>query len=182
MTKTATWTLWITCKTTLFISHYIFQLPGLFDGCQFFFNGEFIPPQPSKEDLVQLVKYGGGRILSREPKPDIDESLCLPRTPESNKASVTLAPVAYHANPDTKHYRCTQFIIYDSLAEKKPHIWDTGSVCSMPSTWLMDCASNFQILTLEWDCNACMVFIDFIRQNRSDDSSATAQNSPAKFW
>ncbi|RMX38967.1 hypothetical protein pdam_00008176 [Pocillopora damicornis] len=120
------------------------QLPGLFDGCQFFFNGEFIPPQPSKEDLVQLVKYGGGRILSREPKPDIDESLCLPRTPESNKASVTLAPVAYHADPDTKHYRCTQFIIYDSLAEKKPR-----SVCSMPSTWLMDCASNFQILTLE---------------------------------
>lgn len=126
-----------------------FQLPSLFDGCQFFFSGEFVPPHPSKEDLVQLVKHGGGRILSREPKPDIDGSLCLPRTPESNKAPVTLAPVAYHANPTTKHYRCTQYIIYDSLAEKRPHIWDTESVCSMPSTWLMDCASNFQILTLE---------------------------------
>lgn len=125
------------------------QLPSLFDGCQFFFSGEFVPPHPSKEDLVQLVKHGGGRLLSREPKPDIDGSLCLPRTPESNKAPVTLAPVAYHANPTTKHYRCAQYIIYDSLAEKRPHIWDTESVCSMPSTWLMDCASNFQILTLE---------------------------------
>ncbi len=99
-----------------------------------------------------MVKYGGGKILSREPKPDVDESLCLPTARESNKAPnrvVTLAPVAYHADPSSKQYRCTRYIIYDSLAEKKPHIWNTDSVCSMPSTWLMDCASNFAILELE---------------------------------
>ena len=131
----------------------IFQLPGLFDGCQFYFSGEFCPPHPSKEHLVQMVKYGGGKILSREPKPDIDESLCLPTTRESNKApnpAVTLAPIAYHANPSSKQYRCTQYVIYDSLAEKKPNIRNTDSVCSMPSPWLMDCASNFAIIDLEW--------------------------------
>ncbi|KAL9968227.1 hypothetical protein ACROYT_G026577 [Oculina patagonica] len=128
------------------------QLPGLFDGCQFYFSGEFYPPHPSREDLTQMVKYGGGKILSREPKPDVDESLCLPTARESNKAPnrvVTLAPVAYHADPSSKQYRCTRYIIYDSLAEKKPHIWNTDSVCSMPLTWLMDCASNFAILELE---------------------------------
>ena len=136
----------------LIILNSIFQLPGLFDGCQFYFSGEFCPPHPSKEDLVQMVKYGGGKILSREPKPDIDGSLCLPTTRESKKATnhaVTLARIAYHANPSSKQYRCTQYVIYDSLAEKKPHIRNTDSVCSMPSTWLMDCASNFAILDLE---------------------------------
>ena len=130
----------------------IFQLPGLFDGCHFYFSGEFCPPHPSKDDLVQMVKYSGGKILSREPKPDVDESLCLPATRESNKApnhAVTLAPIAYHANPSSKQYRCTQYVIYDSLAEKKPHFRNTDSVCSMPSTWLMDCASNFAILDLQ---------------------------------
>ena len=100
-----------------------------------------------------MVKYGGGKILSREPKPDIDESLCLPTTRESKKATnhaVTLARIAYHANPSSKQYRCTQYVIYDSLAEKKPHIRNSDSVCSMPSNWLMDCASNFAILDLQW--------------------------------
>ena len=129
----------------------MFQLPGLFDGCQFYFYGEFSPHHPTKEDLIQMVKYGGGTILSREPKPDVDESLCLPTSNKVHKAAnqaFTLAPVAYHANPESKQYRCTQYVIYDSLAEKKPHIWNTHSVCTMPLTWLMDCASNFAIVDL----------------------------------
>lgn len=107
-----------------------------------------------------MVKYGGGKVLSREPKPDIDESLCLPTTRESNKApnnAVTLAPIAFHANPSSKQYRCTQYVIYDSLAEKKPHIRNNDSVCSMPSTWLMDCASNFAIIDLDW-----VVFVNLL--------------------
>jgi BRCA1-associated RING domain protein 1 len=48
------------------------QLPGLFDGCQFFFSGIFDPKTPQKEELIQLVKYGGGRILTREPKQELD--------------------------------------------------------------------------------------------------------------
>ena len=135
---------------TQLILNSVFQLPGLFDGCQFYFSGEFCPPHPSKEDLVQMVKYGGGKILSREPKSDVDKSLCLPTTRETYKVpnnAVTLAPIAYHANPSSKQYHCTQYVIYDSLAEKKSHIRNT--VSSMPSTWLMDCASNFAILELE---------------------------------
>lgn len=131
---------------------FIFQLPGLFDGCQFYFYGEFCPPHPPKEDLTQMVKFGGGKILSREPKPDVDETLCLPTSHKTNKVpnqAVMLAPVAYHANPESKLYRSTQYIIYDPLAQKKPHIWDTGSLCTLPLKWLMDCASNFAILDSE---------------------------------
>ena len=94
-----------------------------------------------------MIKYGGGKILSREPKPRVDETLCLP-----NKVpvqAVYLAPVAYHANPESELYRCTQYIIYNSLYEKKPHIWETMTLRTLPSTWLMDCASNFAILDPE---------------------------------
>lgn len=124
----------------------------MFDGCQFYFYGEFCPPHPPKEELIKLAKYGGGKILSREPKADVDETLCLPTSHKVTRApnqAVTLAPVAYHANPESKQYRCTQYIIYDSLAEKKPHISDTDCVCTVPLTWLMDCASNFAILDSE---------------------------------
>ncbi|KAM7448499.1 BRCA1-associated RING domain protein 1 [Porites harrisoni] len=127
------------------------QLPALFDGCQFYFYGEFCPPHPAKEDLIQMVKFGGGKILSREPKPDVDETLCLPTSQKANVTAVTLAPVAYHANPTSRNYRCTQYVIYDSLVDKKPHIWSTDSVCTVPVTWLMDCASNFAILELDLD-------------------------------
>lgn len=132
-------------------SDVVFQLPGLFDGCQFYFYGEFCPPHPAKEDLIQMVKFGGGKILSREPKPDVDETLCLPTSHKANVTAVTLAPVAYHANPTSRNYRCTQYVIYDSLVDKKPHIWSTDSVCTVPVTWLMDCASNFAILELDMD-------------------------------
>ena len=132
-------------------SNVVFQLPGLFDGCKFYFYGEFCPPHPPKEDLIQMVKFGGGKILSREPKPDVDETLCLPTSQKANVTAVTLAPVAYHANPTSRNYRCTQYVIYDSLADKKPHIWSTDSVCTVPVTWLMDCATNFAILELDLD-------------------------------
>ncbi|XP_068715866.1 BRCA1-associated RING domain protein 1-like [Montipora foliosa] len=128
------------------------QLPSLFDGCEFFFYGESHPPHPAKEDLIQMIRYGGGKILSREPKPRVDETLCLPTSSKANKVpaqAVTLAPVAYHANPESKLYRCTQYVIYDAFAERKPHIWDTESLRTLPLTWLMDCASNFAILDSE---------------------------------
>lgn len=134
------------------IPHFVLQLPGLFDGCQFYFYGEFCPPHPPKEDLIQLIKYGGGKILSREPKPDVDETLCLPTSHKVNRApnqAVPLASVAYHAKPESKLYRCTQYVIYDPLTDKKPHVWNTDSVRTMPLTWLMDCASNFAILDSE---------------------------------
>ncbi|KAJ8255214.1 hypothetical protein GJAV_G00202370 [Gymnothorax javanicus] len=59
-------------------------LPQLFDGCFFFFLGSF--QNPSKEELMQLAKEGGGQVLTRQPKPDSD-------------VTQTLAAAAYHAQP-----------------------------------------------------------------------------------
>ncbi|XP_068670016.1 BRCA1-associated RING domain protein 1-like isoform X2 [Montipora foliosa] len=128
------------------------QRPSLFDGCEFFFYGDFHRPHPAKEDLIQMIKYGGGKILSREPKPRVDETLCLPTSSKANKVpsqAVPVAPVVYHANPESKLYRCTQYIIYDSTTKKKPRIWDTESLRTLPLTWLMNCVSNFSILDSE---------------------------------
>ena len=99
-----------------------------------------------------MIRYGGGKILSREPKPRVDETLCLPTSSKTSKVpaqAVTFPPVVYHANPESKLYRCTQYIIYDSFAKKKPRIWDTESLRTLPLTWLMNCASNFAILDSE---------------------------------
>ncbi|KAJ8352848.1 hypothetical protein SKAU_G00243240 [Synaphobranchus kaupii] len=76
-------------------------LPLLFDGCFFFFLGSF--KNPSKEELLQLAKEGGGRALARQPKPDSD-------------VTQTLAAAAYHARPGSDQALCTQYILYDPKA------------------------------------------------------------------
>ncbi|TMS06189.1 BRCA1-associated RING domain protein 1 [Larimichthys crocea] len=42
-------------------------LPPLFDGCFFFLLGSF--KGPSKDELIRLLREGGGQLLSRQPKP-----------------------------------------------------------------------------------------------------------------
>ncbi|XP_039611268.1 BRCA1-associated RING domain protein 1 isoform X1 [Polypterus senegalus] len=106
-------------------------LPGLFDGCYFYFLGPF--KFPSKEDLIQLVKTGGGNILCRQPKPDSD-------------VTQTINTVAYHALPDSDQSFCTQYILYDSSYKYKPKQVHLGKVWSAPVSWLLCCITSFQLL------------------------------------
>uniref|UniRef100_A0A8C4SRG0 BRCA1 associated RING domain 1 n=2 Tax=Erpetoichthys calabaricus TaxID=27687 RepID=A0A8C4SRG0_ERPCA len=106
-------------------------LPGLFDGCYFYFLGSF--KVPSKDDLIQLVKTGGGNILCRQPKPDSD-------------VTQTINTAAYHALPDSDQSFCTQYILYDSSYKYKPKQVHLGKVWSAPVSWLLSCITSFQIL------------------------------------
>lgn len=108
------------------------QLPGLFDGCQFYFHGSFDYPTPEKSDLVDLVKCGGGLVIKREPKVStMDES--------------TLT-VAYHADPDSGHGQCCVFVVHDPSVNFSKIV--TRRMCSVPVSWIMDCVASFKLLDI----------------------------------
>ncbi|XP_029935907.1 BRCA1-associated RING domain protein 1 isoform X2 [Myripristis murdjan] len=106
-------------------------LPPLLDGCFFFLMGSF--KSPPKEGLVELLREGGGQILSRQPKPDSD-------------VTQTLSAAAYHAPPGSDQALCTQYILYDPQGPHKPAVVRRGKVWSAPSTWLIDCIAAFRLL------------------------------------
>uniref|UniRef100_UPI003AAEA125 BRCA1-associated RING domain protein 1 n=1 Tax=Centroberyx gerrardi TaxID=166262 RepID=UPI003AAEA125 len=106
-------------------------LPPLFDGCFFFLLGSF--KTPPKEGLAELLREGGGQLLSRQPKPDSD-------------VTQTLSAAAYHAPPGSDQALCTQYILYDPRGAHKPAVVRRGKVWSAPSTWLIDCIAAFRLL------------------------------------
>ena len=108
------------------------QRPGLFDGCQFYFHGSFEFSVPSKDDLVEVIKSGGGKILSREPKPGHLDSLDL--------------TVPYHANPEGNLAHCCVFIVHQNLAEFQPI--RTNHMCSVPVSWVLESAAEFKLQDL----------------------------------
>ncbi|XP_013404512.1 BRCA1-associated RING domain protein 1-like [Lingula anatina] len=113
------------------------QLPGLFNGCHFFFHGTFTYPSPSKDDLVQLVKYGGGVVLAREPKLDTLDNL-------DNT-------VPYHAKLDTDLANCGHYIVQDKVAEDagKSSEGSSSRLRRVSAAWVMDCAARFCLLDTE---------------------------------
>ncbi|XP_046552122.1 BRCA1-associated RING domain protein 1-like isoform X2 [Haliotis rubra] len=105
------------------------QLPGLFDGCQFYFYGSFHEPTPHKEDLQTLVKSAGGKIISREPKlqniDDYDQT------------------VPYHAESTSALKDCSVFIIHDKRVSY-PAI-NLSRMCVLPANWIMDSIASFRL-------------------------------------
>ncbi|KAM4026478.1 BRCA1-associated RING domain protein 1 isoform 2-T2 [Anomaloglossus baeobatrachus] len=106
-------------------------LPGLLDGCHFYFLGCF--KEHRKEDLVDLVKAAGGQILIRQPKPDSD-------------VTQTINTVAYHADADSDQRFCTQYVIYDKTSKFTPRRVRQGKVWFAPSNWLIECITSFLLL------------------------------------
>uniref|UniRef100_UPI00358F0E00 BRCA1-associated RING domain protein 1 n=1 Tax=Myxine glutinosa TaxID=7769 RepID=UPI00358F0E00 len=110
------------------------QLPGLFDGCFFFFTGDFTTH--NKHELVTLVQAGSGRVLNRRPRPESDVT-------QSEDA------VAYHAPPGSDATFCTHYILYDK--GRPAGVVRCGKVWTVPSSWLVECILSFSLLPLEED-------------------------------
>ena len=129
-----------------------FQFPPLFDGCSFYFSGEF-HSNPTKTELLDLIKLGGGVVLHREPKAETSHPLITPSSPAVMKMMspkiVETQIVAYHAKPDTAQSHCTQFIIYDPEASPHQRKLSTPIMCTVPSAWILDCISNFEIVEVK---------------------------------
>lgn len=122
-------------------------MPRLFDGCSFFLRGVFKAPTASKEDLIKLIKLGGGKVLHREPKVKDDDLTLFPSS--SIVTSLSRTPeVAYHAPANSTLSCCTEFIIYDSMSCDQPKTVHSPLLRTAPVTWLMDCISSFQLLDI----------------------------------
>uniref|UniRef100_A0AAY5EQG7 BRCA1 associated RING domain 1 n=1 Tax=Electrophorus electricus TaxID=8005 RepID=A0AAY5EQG7_ELEEL len=106
-------------------------LPRLFDGCFFYLLGSF--RKPPRDELLQLVKAGGGQLLARQPKPDSD-------------VTQTVSTAAYHARPGSDQALCTQYVLYDAQGGYRPGRVRLGKVWSAPSSWLLDCTVAFSLL------------------------------------
>ena len=84
---------------------------------------------PTKDDLLEVVKAGGGRILSREPKPGHLDSLDL--------------TVPYHADTAGNLSNCCIFVVHEKSPEFQPI--RTKHMCSVPIAWIMDSAAEFKL-------------------------------------
>lgn len=131
---------------------FSFQLPKLFDGCSFYFAGEFDKILP-KDAVTNLIKLGGGRILSREPKTSDVDPMVLSISPAVSKQKLvqtSASPiVVFHAKENSAQRCCTQYIIYDE--KKSPAYTRTFSpvLSSTTVAWVLDCISNFEILDIK---------------------------------
>lgn len=108
----------------------------MFDGCSFYLAGEFLPPNPSKEDVNVLLKLSGGKILSREPFVN------------GGKSQVVYCP--YHAD---RQFTYNQFIVFDPNADNTIIMkkWTSACIDNMtlvPVTWILDCLSHFSLLNI----------------------------------
>ena len=108
---------------------FLLQNPPLFSGLQFYFSGEIRYPLPNKTTLVQLVKLGGGQILSREPKPDkIADSTGHP----------------FHLPKDSALNACSVFVVFDdSVLEASKLV--TSRLSHVQASWILNSIANFEI-------------------------------------
>ncbi|XP_060597871.1 BRCA1-associated RING domain protein 1-like isoform X2 [Ruditapes philippinarum] len=107
------------------------QLPGLFDGCHFYFHGSFEYANPTKEDFMNMVTIGGGKLLTREPKPGhLDITLTVP----------------YHADAVSELATCCVYLVHEPNVNYPPI--RTKHMCSVPTSWIMDCVANFSLMEL----------------------------------
>jgi len=109
----------------------LFQLPGLFDGCHFYFNGEFRAPMPSKSELSDLAILGFGTILAREPKLETLDDIFQKTVP-------------FHADPSSSLSDCSYYIVSDCGNGRVLNVG--GKLCRVSETWILDSISEFSLL------------------------------------
>lgn len=116
------------------------QNPRLFNNCSFYFVLNSITTvcvgdaHLTKDDLIKLVKEGGGMVLTREPDPE-DVKNVSRRLP-------------FHTASNLSHplHMCTHYIIYvpgknePAIKYKMPHIK------SLPLIWLIECVEKFTLV------------------------------------
>ncbi|KAG6460697.1 hypothetical protein O3G_MSEX012158 [Manduca sexta] len=110
------------------------QLPGLFDGCHFYFHNFNTKYEISKSIVVtkallsKLVTDAGGIVLRRVPNP---ESI-----PEQEKL------VPYHAKRDGKLAICSHYIIFKDMYEP---MYNMRHLKALPIGWLIECIEKYEL-------------------------------------
>ncbi|XP_076330016.1 BRCA1-associated RING domain protein 1-like [Tachypleus tridentatus] len=97
------------------------QLPPLFVGCHFYFHGNFVSPCPPKEDLIALVKEGGGVVLTREPRPEVLE--------------MEKPTVPYHVAPSSDLSSVSHFIVSQTTTTGHHYNLKGPLICHVSGYW-----------------------------------------------
>lgn len=118
------------CIINLYLFIYFqFQFPPLFDGFYFYLHGHFHKPTPEREDLINLVHLGGGKILSREPR--------------AETVSLENFRLPYHA-AGTPMEGVNHIILYQERPPRDSHI-RSGHIRTSQVMWLIECISEFRL-------------------------------------
>ncbi len=135
-----------------FSQHFFIQFPALFDGCSFYLSGEF-QSTPTKSEVLEIIRLGGGQLLHREPKVETSHPLITPASPAVMKMmsskSIEVPTVAYHAKPNTAQSNCTQYILYDKQSLECHKRISSPILCTASTTWIMECISKFEIVEVK---------------------------------
>lgn len=106
------------------------QLPGLFNNCFFYLHGLFATP--TKADITQWIKHGGGSVLTRSPNPE---------------NIIPGEKIPYHASATGPLAKCSHFIIYDSQAKAQPSLkYNMAHVKTLSVDWLVACIEHFSLI------------------------------------
>ena len=89
--------------------------------------GDFLPPNPTKQDFEQLVKIAGGTVLHE--------------TPQSGEFDSAISP--YHAKPGSDVFSCKYILVNSSSTQTVKH---RLFAISVSPTWILDCLSHFELL------------------------------------
>lgn len=105
------------------------KFPPLFDGFYFYLHGQFHKPTPEREDILNLIHLGGGKILSREPREETvdSENFMLPYHAAGTPVEGVNHIILYQERPPRDNYIC------------KGHIRTTQVM------WLIECISEFEL-------------------------------------
>ncbi|XP_013145469.1 PREDICTED: BRCA1-associated RING domain protein 1-like [Papilio polytes] len=110
------------------------QLPGLFNGCHFYFHNFNTNYEISKTLILnktvlsKLITEAGGVVLRRIPNP---ESI-----PETEKL------VPYHARKGGKLEICSHYIIFKDMYEP---MYNMKHLKALPIGWLLECIEKYEL-------------------------------------
>lgn len=106
-------------------------MPGLFNGCSFYLSGTYSPPNPTKEEVIQLIRLAGGSILSKPPRSDVETCPI-----HANFKFLYNMFVVSNCNTDELPTRLVQFTEQKSKA------------ALISPMWILDCLTCFELLEI----------------------------------
>lgn len=110
------------------------QLPGIFDGCYFYFHNFVGKYEITKKIVVtrailtKLITNAGGVFLRRAPNPEA--------IPEEEKV------VPYHAKKGGKLVNCSHYIIFKDMYEP---MYNMQHLKALPVGWLIECIEKYEL-------------------------------------
>jgi len=109
------------------------RLPGLMAGGHFCLVGSFDNVFPTRQNIAKLVKMAGGKIVTREPDPEL-----IPPDEQT---------VFYHAETNSSLVKTSHIILYQAGGRKEPMIkYKMPHLKTLPVSWMFECFNTYSLV------------------------------------